>query len=236
MNIQNTQALITGANRGLGLEFCKQLLPTGAVIWAGHRSEDPGELLDHLTGQYPDQIHPLQLNVASADSIQRAAARLEAQNERLDLLINNAGIFPRGETLGSLVEENLLQALKVNSIGALMLAQALLPLLRQGKSPKIINITSQLGSLERKLSGGNYSYTASKAALNMFTRALAADLREEEIIALAVHPGWVNTDMGGSRAPLGATDSVAGILALIDQLTIADSGKFYTWNGQIHPW
>jgi NAD(P)-dependent dehydrogenase (short-subunit alcohol dehydrogenase family) len=233
---QSKQALITGANRGLGLEFCKQLIPSGATLWAGHREEHPGDALTELQSQYPAQIHLQRLDVTQEPDIRQTAEILQEQTGHLDLLVNNAGFFPRGETPGSLDETMMLQTFKVNTIGPLMLIQALLPLLRRGDSPKIINVTSQLGSLERKRSGGNYSYSASKAALNMVSRALAADLREDLIIVLAMHPGWVSTDMGGQGAPLTPAESVAGMLALIKQVTMADSGNFYTWNGQIHPW
>ncbi len=174
--------------------------------------------------------------MTETDEIQQAVEAIGRESGRLDLLINNAGYFPRGETPASLDKKTVMKTLRINSVGPLMLAQAMLPLLREGHTPKIINITSQHGSLERKRSGGNYSYSASKAALNMFTRALAADLHEDKIIVLAVHPGWVNTDMGGQGAPLTPAESVAGMLALIQRLTLADSGTFLTWNGQIHPW
>jgi NAD(P)-dependent dehydrogenase (short-subunit alcohol dehydrogenase family) len=118
----------------------------------------------------------------------------------------------------------------------MLVVREMLPLLEASPSAKIINITSQLGSLERKTSGGDYSYCSSKAALNMLSRTLAADLSGRGIPVIVVHPGWVQTDMGGSSASLTPHQSAAGIIALLDKLTLKDTGKFFTWEGRPHPW
>jgi NAD(P)-dependent dehydrogenase (short-subunit alcohol dehydrogenase family) len=130
----------------------------------------------------------------------------------------------------------MLQTYHVNCVGPMMVAQRTLPLLRQGADPKIVNLTSRLGSLTLKQRGGTYSYGSSKAALNMLTRALAFDLKPEGIIVTAVHPGWVQTDMGGDAAPLEPPQAIGGVIDVIDGLTLEDTGCYRTWNGETLPW
>jgi len=163
---------------------------------------------------------------------------IRSQVDGLDLLINNAGAFPRGETVTTLDATTMLQTFHLNSIAPMIVAQRCLDLLRAGNHPKIVNISSKMGSLwwKEKEGGGDYSYCSSKAALNMLTRTLAFDLRSDGIIVVAVHPGWVQTDMGGSAADLTPAESVHGMLRVIERLTEADTSKFFAWEGQEHPW
>ena len=117
-----------------------------------------------------------------------------------------------------------------------MVAQSLLGLLKAGKAGKIVNVTSQLGSISRKRSGGRYSYDGSKAALNMFSRTLAFDVIDDGIITIVIHPGWVRTDMGGRGASIGVEESAAGILNVTEKLTKKDVGRFLAWDGAEIPW
>jgi NAD(P)-dependent dehydrogenase (short-subunit alcohol dehydrogenase family) len=151
-------------------------------------------------------------------------------------LINNAGARIRPERLGQLEAGILLDVFALNAVAPLMVAQTYLDLLRVGHRPRIVNISSQMGSLARKQSGGDYSYCASKAALNMHTRALAFDVRGLGITAVAMHPGWVQTDMGGPNAPLTPQESIRGMIAVIDRLAPDDAGRFLQWNGSELPW
>ena len=230
------KVFLTGANRGLGLEFVRQLLARGDAIFATCRRPEEAEALQRLQREHPDRLRIAALDVADAQAIARVAAEAAAWSERVDVLINNVGVLYRGERLGELQQEQLMHAFAVNAVGPLLLTQALLPLLQRGERSVVFNISTQMGSLERKTYGSYYSYSASKAALNMFSRALAADLRSEGIIVVAVHPGWVRTDMGGAQAPLDPPTSVSGMLRLLDRLRLEDSGRFFTWEGKEHPW
>jgi len=189
-----------------------------------------------MADEHPDRLSILPLDVMDEASIASAKEMVRTQTDHLDLLINNAGVNPRGERLGDLEAETLLHTFHVNAVGPMMVTQQFLDLLRAGERSKIVNISSQMGSLIQKKSGGSYSYCTSKAALNMLTRALAFDLRSEGIIVVAMHPGWVRTDMGGSHAPLSPAKSVSGMLRVIDRLRPADTGRFLTWRGRKHPW
>lgn len=230
------RVLITGANRGLGLEFTQQCLQHGDMVFAGTRKLEGIGALQTLKGMYPERLKIIRLPVDDENIIEKSVNELHPFVDGLDLLINNAGIFPRDERLGNFVQDTLLTAFRTNSIGPVLVVQAFLNLLKNGENPRVINITSQLGSLTNKSSGGNYSYCASKAALNMFSRALAQDLKSSGIVVIALHPGWVQTDMGGSTAPLTPERSVAGMLDVIANLTPKDTGGFFAWDGGRVPW
>ncbi|MEL7233812.1 MAG: SDR family NAD(P)-dependent oxidoreductase, partial [Chloroflexota bacterium] len=132
--------------------------------------------------------------------------------------------------------EESLYTLRVNAVAPVMVARAFVPLLRNGDNRRLVSITSQLGSLERKQSGGLYDYCASKAALNMYTRTLAADLKSDGITTVMIHPGWVQTDMGGRSADLTPEESAAAVVNVIDGLTPEMNGGFYRQDGSQHPW
>jgi len=233
--------LVTGANRGLGLEFVRQLLSSGseAHVFAGCRHPEDAEELHKLNSKYPGDLRILRLDVLDETSIVAAVENMKSQVDSLNLLINNAGVFPRGETSPETVTaETLLYAFRVNSIGPLMVTKYYLNLLRKGANPKIVNISSKFGSLwwKDKEGGGDYSYCSSKAALNMLTKTLALDLQKEGIIAVAANPGWIQTDMGGKNADLTPAHAVTGLLNVIQKLTMEQTGKFLTWEGKEHPW
>ncbi|MCB9763605.1 MAG: SDR family oxidoreductase [Alphaproteobacteria bacterium] len=226
-------ALVTGAGRGLGLEFARQLAARGATVFGTVRRD--GEALDALG------VTALRLDVADPASIAAFATDLAARVDRVDLLINNAGINSRGVPegqrnvrWGALEPEGILRMVQVNAVGPVLVTQALAPLLKPGA--RVLSISSWLGSIQRKTSGGNYGYCASKTTLNMLARAMAFDLAEQGVISVVANPGWVRTDMGGARAALTPDQSVSGLLALVDQLTPAHTGGFYQWDGTEHPW
>lgn len=220
--------LITGANRGLGLEFARQYSEAGwHVIGTSRRPESATELKTL-------EARVVQLDVTDAASVERLAATLEGVP--IDLLINNAGIFPMATTVPEIDFDDIARTLAVNTVGPMRVTQALLPNLRAGSAKIIVNITSNLGSIENNTSGRFYGYRESKAALNMFTRSLAAELREEGFICIVMNPGWVQTDMGGPQAPLEAPESIKGIRAVIDRLTPADSGTYWGYDGKQLPW
>jgi NAD(P)-dependent dehydrogenase (short-subunit alcohol dehydrogenase family) len=228
------RVLITGANRGLGLEFARQYAQSGMAVIATCRQPDEARKLHALGVEYPERVSIQALDVTDAESIDALVQRLE--NTRLDVLINNAGVSPRGERFDTVEASAMLDVFHVNSVAPLVLARKLRPLLAQTPHPRIVNISSAMGSLTRKDYGRHYSYAASKAALNMITRAAAHDLEPEGIIVVALHPGWVQTDLGGSQATLSPAESVAGMRRVVARLRAEDSGSFLTWAGQRHPW
>jgi NAD(P)-dependent dehydrogenase (short-subunit alcohol dehydrogenase family) len=234
-----TRILITGANRGIGLEIVRQYanLDTNH-IFATCRQPDAAADLQALAADHVGRITILPLDVTDPSSIGAAAAAVADQVDGLDLLINNAGINPPGETqtFDAIDADQLLFVLQVNAAGPLLVAQAFAELLRAGVRPVIVNVSSQMGSLQRGMSSGYYGYRSSKAALNMITRCMAADLRSAGVLVVTVHPGWVQTDMGGSNATLTPVESAQGLIALFDGLTTADTGGFFNWDGSPHPW
>ena len=229
------QVLVTGANRGIGLELTRQCLLRGDRVFAACRNPQEAVELQALEAGF-EQLTLLQMDVTIPDSLKAARQAVETLTPSLNLLFNNAGIGSHGETITSVRLEDILQALEVNAIAPMMVVQEFYDLLRVGRSPRVINVSSEAGSLARARSGRGYSYQGSKAALNMYTRALAFDRNMRGIIVIALHPGWVRTDMGGSMAPLSPAEAVQGILQVADGLTEADTGKFFTYDGREHPW
>ena len=231
------QVLITGANRGVGLELTRQLLASGDRVIATCRQPAQAKTLQQWEDQFGEQLLVLALDVTDDASVQAARMGIESVVDRLDMLVNNAGILIKSETLSTFDATIMQRTLDVNVVGVMRVTTQFVDLLRRGREPKLINISSQLGSLQKMRPGwGQYSYNSSKAALNMVTRMLAFDLQEEGIAVRAVHPGWVQTDMGGAHAAVTAQDSAAGILRLADELTLANTGTFHVYSGEEHPW
>jgi NAD(P)-dependent dehydrogenase (short-subunit alcohol dehydrogenase family) len=160
-------------------------------------------------------------------------AFVAAVSGSVDLVLNNAGVRSEADELATLDLEAANRIFQVNALGALRVTRGLLPLLRHGK---IANISSNMGSIGENSAGGSYGYRMSKAALNMATRSLAQDLRPEGIVAVALSPGWVQTDMGGPEAPTSVTESAAGLIAVIDRFTMVDSGGFFDFRSRRIPW
>lgn len=229
--------LVTGANRGLGLEFVRQLLARGDHVVATCRHPGKATSLNPLAGEHPGRLHVLPLDVADPKSIAELArelALLDAGDLRLDLLVNNAGVLHSGERFGAVSAANLDDSFRINGRGPFLLTQALAHALADGA--KVANISSQLGSIARFGGFGTPSYAISKAAQNMATALLAQALSERTITVLALHPGWVQTDMGGNGAPILPTTAVTGLLAVIDGATLADSGRFFDYAGKAMAW
>jgi NAD(P)-dependent dehydrogenase (short-subunit alcohol dehydrogenase family) len=217
--------LITGANRGIGLEFAKQCVARGDRVVATAR--DPGKATELAeTG-----AKVVELDVASAASIEGLLGR--AGPEPIDILINNAGVSSKTPTLESCTMEELERVLRINSIGPVLVSKALVARVRGGTKRLIVNITSVLGSITRN-DGGSYGYRASKAGLNMLTSCMARELKD--ITCIAMHPGWVKTDMGGENAPLPVKLSVASMLGVMERATFKDSGSFLNYDGTPLPW
>jgi NAD(P)-dependent dehydrogenase (short-subunit alcohol dehydrogenase family) len=228
--------LITGANRGIGLELVRLCAARGDKVFAGCRSLEQARELDVLSAQYPGQITIIALEITDATSVENCFKQIKNETNALDILINNAAIFAIGETLRTFDVEKAAQQWTVNAIGQMLVAQKALDLLKAGTAPKIINITSESGSVSTMTHFRGYYYFGSKATMNMFTRCMAWDPDTAGIVTIALHPGWVRTDMGGTNADLSVTESAGGIIKVISSLTPDDNGKFYTWDGKEYPW
>ena len=228
--------LITGANRGLGLEFTAQTLARGAHVVATCRSPDRANALNHLAAEHPGRLHVFPLDHEQPHTVEELARETALVFDGLDLLINNAGMLVSGETFGALQADTLETSFRVNTVGAVLTTQALAALLRRGTQPRVANVSSQLGSIANTTAFHTPSYAISKAALNMATVLLSHALAPDGIRVLALHPGWAQTDMGGPQAQVTPADAVRGMLQQIDALDARTSGQFRDWQGKQLPW
>lgn len=211
-------ALVTGANRGIGLEVCRQLAQRGYIVILGARDEAKGHQAAASTRQ--PQIIPRQLDVSDPASIERARDWLAAEFGRLDVLVNNAAIhYDTWQRAVSADLNTVQEAVETNLYGPWRMAQMFLPLLRHSQHGRIVNVSSEAGSLA-SMGGGTPAYSITKAALNALTRMLAAELRGEHILVNAVCPGWVATDMGGS----GGRPVTDGAASVVWAVTLPDDG------------
>ncbi|MEE8288800.1 MAG: SDR family oxidoreductase [Nitrosomonadaceae bacterium] len=228
--------LITGANRGIGLEFSRQFAADGWCVLACSRHPEKSDALNKLAAKYPEQITVHALDVADHEQIKRLAQTLA--NKSIDLLISNAGVYsgPKGCSFGDIDYEAWAYAFLVNTMAPLRMAEAFTPQITRSSKKIIVTITSKMGSVADNSRGGSYIYRSSKSAVNMVVKSLAIDLRSIGIIAVLLHPGWVRTDMGGPSGLISTKQSVSGMRNVICQLVLADSGKFIAYDGQIIPW
>lgn len=229
--------LVTGANRGLGLELARQWIAAGHEVWGTARTADPTDFLAL------DPAGAVQLDLADETSITAALDALSTQLDGLDLLVNCAGLDARAfgveDPRGPFdVDASVMNAvMAVNATGPMLVTRAALPLLRRGADPLVLNISSQLGSMQvAATKGRDTSYCVSKAALNMWSVKAAVALRPEGVGVVMLHPGWVSTDMGGPSAELTPEESAAAIVETVAGLGLADSGRFVRWDGNDHPW
>ncbi|MBE9608849.1 SDR family oxidoreductase [Chitinilyticum piscinae] len=223
--------LITGAGRGLGLEFVRQYLADGWRVIAARRA--PSQGLDECQHRYPELLQQLVLDVSEPAQIDRLPALLDTCGG-IDLLINNAGIYGGiHQQLSDLDPAEFLHVMAVNALAPLRVTQAVLTHLHPGAA--IAHVTSLMGSMADNGSGGDYAYRASKAALNAVGKSMAVDLAERHPVVL-LHPGWVQTDMGGPAALIDASTSVSGMRAVIARLHHGDSGRFFRYDGTELPW
>lgn len=215
--------LITGANRGLGLEFARQYKEAGWDVVATARQSSPE--LEALS------VRVETLDMQDLDAVERFGDPLD----RLDLLIANAGTYgPREVTTADEARE-WAETFVVNTIAPYLLAQSVLPLV-EASSGKLIAVSTKMASIEDNASGGFIAYRSSKAALNAAWRNLAIEARNRGVIAAMLHPGWVQTRMGGASAPLEPEESIAGLRQVIEGLTLDQSGGFFSYDGTTVPW
>ena len=222
--------IISGANRGIGLALATQFHRRGDNVIALCRTA--GDALPEL-----DITTLADVDVTRRATLDRLPDRLgEAGVERIDVLINNAGVLSR-QALGEIDSEqatHMVRQFEVNALGPLLLTQALLPMLHAGA--KVAVITSRMGSVGDNTSGGAYGYRMSKAAANAAGRSLAIDLAPRGVAVALLHPGWVRTDMTGGKGLIDTAESAAGMIAVLDRLSSDNSGQFWHTNGEILPW
>lgn len=229
-------ALITGAGRGIGAELCRLLLEAGDTVVACPRSGG-SEILAGLEAAHPGRLHVIPMDVADESSVLAAAREVGSVVDRIDLLFNNAGLYHKDEgTLGDLRPDKLGSAFAVNAVGPLLIVRSLLPLLRKGRDKRLAQLTSLMGSVEDNTSGGSYGYRMAKAALNMAVRNLAHELAPEGFLCFAIHPGWVQTRMGGGGAPLKLGPASAEVLRIALEATAAENGAFLGPGGKRLPY
>jgi NAD(P)-dependent dehydrogenase (short-subunit alcohol dehydrogenase family) len=230
-----TTVLVTGANRGLGLEFCKQYASEGWRVLACCRKPQAAPELTSLAERYP-YVSVLALDVSDFAQIERLAVQL--QDTSIDVLINNAGVYgdSQGRGFGKLDYQAWTNTLAVNVQAPVKMAEAFLSHLKRGDQKLVVAISSLMGSMVDNSSGGSILYRSSKAALNAAMKTLAIDLKEQAVGVLIFHPGWVKTAMGGASAPLEASQSVAGMRQTIAAFSLEQSGTFVKYDGTPLPW
>lgn len=224
----STTVLVTGANRGIGLEYARQFAARGYTVIGTARDPADAKELSAVAKRVE------QLDVTDAASVAALARRLDGV--AIDILVNNAGMFDRRDVTVDTVDFGIMErTFAVNTLGPLRVVQGLLPNLRQGKRKVIVNMSSQLGSIENS-NGRWYAYRSSKAALNQVNKILSVELGPEGFICTVLHPGWVRTDMGGENATYSPQESVSGLIAVIEKLKPSDNGRFFDFKGEPIPW
>lgn len=231
MKVQKKNIVVTGSGRGIGFEMCKQALEAGHSVWAWARTVTPE--LEELAGNFGEMLHIVRCDVTQDTSV--ATAAQETKAEAIDLLINNAGAYlDSGKNFKTVDFDAVAENFAINAISPMRVTRALLPKLEKAGAPVVTNITSLMGSVEDNTSGGSYAYRMSKSALNMFTKCFSCDFKK--ITSIAMHPGWVQTRMGGKEAPTTPQESAAGILEVSLNATSKANGSFVDFEGDTIPW
>lgn len=232
--------LITGASRGIGLGLVHEYLEAGEYyVFATCRTPDTASDLQTLVQAYPNHASIIQLDISDVESINASVQVISAKTDVLDVLINNGAIMPRTDetrNFGDLDMDALTDMMKVNSVAPLIVTQSYADLLKNSENPRVVMVSSEMGSMQWTKSGGAYGYRMSKAAMNMTARTLAMDANVPNIIVITTHPGNVQTVMSGLTTGLMPRESASGLFKVIDSLTASDNGKFYQWNGEEHIW
>ncbi len=226
------QYVITGANRGIGLEFVKKLSARGDDVVATARDPESATELQEVAESSEGRVRVAALDITDDESVSKFAEQIAGTE--IDVLINNAGRLSHGGGIGDFDFEAMRGDFETNVLGTLRVTQALLPQI--AGAGKIINMSSKMGSIADNGSGGSYPYRMSKTALNMATRSLANDLKSDGFTVITMHPGWVQTRMGGPNALIDTETSVDGLLDVIDDAGLEESGKFWEWKGVEIPW
>lgn len=221
--------IITGTSRGIGLELTKQALLRGDTVLATARDPEASKGLKALRSEFGDKLQTLAVDVTNPEGPLKIAAAVKGWSSGVDVLINNAGILTQGESA-----QDLMESFATNTIAPFLVTKALLPSLKRARGARVVHITSLMGSIEDNSSGGYYAYRASKSALNMINKSLSVD--EDWLTTVVVHPGWVQTDMGGAGATTTVSDSAGGIWKVALGLRTEDTGAFFDYRGKRLSW
>lgn len=224
--------LITGANRGIGLEYVKQYAEAGWTVLATCRTVPNALELLKLAQQHSN-MQVVELDVANFSQIDTLAEQMAGTS--IDLLINNAGVYP-SSSFNHIDYDAWYQAFITNTMSTAKLAEAFAPNLSKAGNAKLVAMTSKMGSIDDNGSGGSYAYRSTKTALNMVVKSLSVDLAPSDISVVVLHPGWVRTDMGGPNGLIDVTTSVAGLRKVIGGLSLAQTGQFFAYDGKKIPW
>lgn len=221
--------LITGTSRGIGFQLLKLALEKGHTVFAvGRKLESKPEILA-LEKSYASKLNLISVDLANPEAPSMIANELASQGGTLDVLINNAGVMHKGDG-----ESDFLESYRINSVVPYLMTKALIPSLKKGTSPKVVSVTSLMGSIADNSSGGYYAYRSSKTALNMINKSLAID--NPWLTSIVIHPGWVQTDMGGPQAPTSAVESAQGIWKVLTELKPNDTAGYFDFRGKKLPW
>lgn len=226
------QVLITGANRGVGLEFTKQYAADGWKVLACCREPESAVALQALASTSKN-VQVFALDVGNFSQIDSLA--LQLKNEAIDVLINNAGVYPHSG-FGDTNYDDWAEAFKVNSMASLKMAEAFVQHITRSQLKKIATLSSKMGSIDDNTSGESYIYRASKSAVNMVMKSLSIDLKPYGISVVTLHPGWVQTDMGGANGLINTQTSVTGLRQVITDLSLESTGQFIAFDGKPINW
>lgn len=226
--------LITGANRGIGFEFARSFADDGWHVHACCRKPGQAKELKELVEGTVGAVTLHKLDVTNGLKVASLARTLA--DEPIDILINNAGVYGPRTGFGETDYDDWMPVFTTNVLAPMRMAERFVEHLAQGERKLIVNISSRMGSIGDNSGGGAYIYRSSKAALNAVVKSLSIDLAPRGIAAVVFHPGWVQTDMGGKNAAITPAESVTGMRAVIERLGIADTGKFFNFDGAILPW
>lgn len=227
--------LITGANRGIGLGFARSYLESGDQVVATVRNPNTARDLKKLKSEFAGKLEIFELDFDS-DDVEKQLVKIMKQPAPIDVLINNAGFYPNSIT-EPFNKQNLVQwetAFRVNVVGPARVIRKAIPRLEKADKPVVLNISTQMASVQANSSGGSHGYRVTKTALNMLNKCLAIDY--PDLLTVVMHPGWVQTRMGGPNAEIPVEQSVAGMRKVIEKLSKRDSGKFFDYKGQEIPW
>jgi NAD(P)-dependent dehydrogenase (short-subunit alcohol dehydrogenase family) len=240
-------ALVTGAYKGLGFEWCKQLLNRGYKVILTARDVKKAEEAAQQLSIQGDDIYPKALEVTDEDQLRELAEWVHQKFGKIDLIVNNAGVNPKDYAdkskmakafyLGELDAKEMLDVIHINSLAPLLVVKHFRLLLKKSENPMVLTISSWLASVTNLSFGGHYGYIGSKNLVNMFNKSMALELKEDKIICLTVNPGWVKTDMGGKKAVYTTEESVNNLIQnVVLKVTLNDTGNFLNFDGSLHPW
>lgn len=229
-----TSILITGCSRGIGLEMARQALSRNWRVFACCRHPQNANELKTLEESSQGLLSIHRLDISDLTQIQALSFVI---NDKIDILVNNAARYgSMNHQFGNVDATDWLETLKVNAIAPLKMAEAFIHNIERGDGKLIVNISSKMGSITDNTSGGSYIYRSSKTALNAVIKSMSLDLRNKGISCVALHPGWVKTEMGGPNAQISVQESVEKMLAIVDKTSLDDSGSFFDIDGSIIPW